>query len=283
MRQVRWNIDFFDWIIRLLFQWNSEGFKGEKEKSEEIRQVILAIHAAFIEKVNPIREKYTNKLYSPFDSTFDSNSEVELATMKFPDISLATEVEGTILVQCYPPVCSSVVVFAKSMRQFISDEKQYDRCLGDSIVIAMGFFKNLNLNIYDMIKDKKDWNANELTGFLDTIKEYFQFVNTKFLSDKSDKKDFLYAKFNMFNEIVSLYKLVMTKYYVSKTLDSDKDSLKNIFDLFQPRVDYYAKLPRFDERCLPNDIFKQDSIDLKLIPNSFFGETDISSWETFIR
>lgn len=40
----RWNINFLEWTIRLLFRWNSEYFANGNTMQESCRKVILEIH-----------------------------------------------------------------------------------------------------------------------------------------------------------------------------------------------------------------------------------------------
>ena len=66
----RWNVHFFDWVIRLLFRWNDENFKMNSRKRREFRTVALEIHQKFQEKISRIPQRYLSHSVSFFEKEY---------------------------------------------------------------------------------------------------------------------------------------------------------------------------------------------------------------------
>ena len=66
----RWNINFFDWAIRLLFRWNSENFTKNPIMHSEFRGVIMDIYKQFKIKSKEFSQTYKYDSVDVFNSEF---------------------------------------------------------------------------------------------------------------------------------------------------------------------------------------------------------------------
>ena len=75
-------------------------------------------------------------------------------------------VSPEILIACQPPKTNgSIIEFKESIEKFISNEKYFNSCMDDHVVISIGFLQVLNSKILHLIKDKEDWKPEEYRDF----------------------------------------------------------------------------------------------------------------------